>query len=85
MNQERKRPVAVCSDCITYAYDKEVIGRACGRKRGSTKCAGVYDDAEDPLNWKECTACSGTGIDYTGERCIACQQSGWLLTRRREK
>jgi len=79
----RRQPVAVCSDCITYSYDKGDIGSKCTVAKGKRVCAGILADASDPINWKECSACSGTGVAWDGEPCRACQESGWLLTRRR--
>ncbi len=83
MEAGKAKPVAVCTDCITYSYDEQDIGKSCRFQRGAHSCAGNYVDASDPVNWKECTACSGTGNAWDGERCSACQESGWLLTRRR--
>lgn len=83
MPELKMRPVAVCTDCITYAFDIREIGSHCKVLRGTHACAGTLVDAIDPINWKECTACAGTGTAWDGEQCRACQESGWLLTRRR--
>lgn len=83
MSTQLKRPVAVCSDCINYSFDSADINKPCVVKRGDFQCQGTYDDATDPVNWKECTACSGTAVAFDGAPCVACQESGWLLTRRR--
>ncbi len=79
----KKRPVAVCSDCISYSFSLEDRAQPCQMKKGDYSCSGRYLDAVDSEHWKVCTACSGTGIDYTAQRCVACQASGWLFTRRR--
>ena len=83
MKDEKNRPVAVCSDCITYSFDMRDINTPCRVQRGKRTCAGIYADTTDPVNWKECTACGGTGEAWDGDSCTACQQSGWLLSRRR--
>lgn len=83
MNSKRQHPVAVCTDCITYVYDTSVINQACTVRRGDRQCQGTYVDATASINWKECTACSGTALAFDGTPCVACQESGWLLTRRR--
>lgn len=75
--------MAVCTDCITYSFDEHDIHTECRVTRGTRRCAGIYVEATDPINWKECSACGGTGTAWDGNSCIACQQSGWLLTRRR--
>ena len=80
----KKRPIAVCSDCIRYSYSLEDIGQPCRKKRGENLCGGVYADVSDEMNWKVCTACDGSAIDFQGKACVACQQSGWILTRRRQ-
>ncbi len=79
----KKLPIAVCSDCIRYSYKPEDIGQPCRKKRGERFCEGSYADVSDEINWKECTACGGSGLDFQDKPCIACQESGWILTRRR--
>ncbi len=83
MTGSRKRPVAVCTDCISYSFDKIDILQPCRVRRGERHCGGTYMDATDPIHWKECTACSGSGEAFDGNSCVACQATGWLLTRRR--
>ncbi|WP_136810187.1 hypothetical protein [Desulfosediminicola flagellatus] len=83
MSKQLAKPVAVCSDCITYSFDVNDIDKPCVVKRGDYQCQGTYVDVTDPINWKECTACSGTAVAFDGASCLACQESGWLLTRRR--
>jgi len=83
MTGMKRKPVAVCTDCITYSFDEGEIGTRCQVVKGTRKCAGILADATDPVNWKECSACAGTGTAWDGEQCGACQESGWLLTRRR--
>lgn len=78
----KKQPVAVCTDCITYSFVKEDIDTQCRVQRKERRCGGILVDATDPINWKSCSACSGNG-EVMGETCVACQASGWLLTRRR--
>ena len=79
----KRQPVAACSDCITYSYDDGDIGTRCTLVKGERRCAGILADVSDPINWKECSACSGTGIAWDKKPCRACQESGWILTRRR--
>ncbi len=83
MVKQLKRPVAVCSDCIKYSFNPDEIDKPCDVIRGEFHCQGVYVDARDPVNWKECSACGGTAVAFDGSGCVACQESGWLLTRRR--
>ncbi|WP_419175558.1 hypothetical protein [Desulfosediminicola sp.] len=78
-----KRPSAVCTDCIRYSFHSEDVGTSCGRIRGQNVCKGIFVDTSDPINWKECTACDGTGKESVSIDCVACQGSGWILTRRR--
>jgi len=82
MEEQKPQPVAVCTDCITYSYSVEDINASCSIPRGQKVCQGNYVDTRDPINWKPCSACGGTGKN-ADTPCIACQASGWLLTRRR--
>jgi len=83
MTGMKNRPVAVCTDCITYTFHEDEIGTCCRVVKGVRPCGGIMVDTTDPINWKECSACMGTGTAWDGEPCAACQESGWLLTRRR--
>ncbi len=82
MTTTPKQPVAVCTDCITYSFSVADINTPCTVPRGPNICQGRYIDARAALNWKPCSACGGTGRLEISP-CLACQASGWLLTRRR--
>jgi hypothetical protein len=80
MNQKRRKPIAVCTDCGVYIYDAQLINIHCREVRKGKRCEGCYGSALAPGDWKECPTCLNTG-KMGADSCGACQGSGWIYVR----
>jgi len=85
--QERKadastkpRPVAVCTRCGAVSYAPSFINGQCAQVVAGKRCVGVNGSALNADDWKQCSACAGTGSKGT-TRCGPCDSAGWLYAR----
>ena len=85
--QERKaegsakpRPVAVCTRCGAVSYATQYINGQCAQVVAGKRCVGVNGSAVNADDWKQCSACAGTG-EIGMSRCGHCDGAGWLYAR----
>ncbi len=79
MMEQRPLPVAICTRCGKRTTSAEFINQRCGNRVNGKRCDGIYGSALKPDDWKPCHYCGGSG--HTGEKCVACNGSGWLYQR----
>ncbi len=77
---KKPHPVGVCKKCHGITYRTEAIGQRCGRSPQGKRCPGVFKNATGDADWKECTACKGTG-KYEARLCPFCSGIGWNFVR----
>ena len=77
---KRPKPVARCTKCGALSYDAILIDAECGKMVGGKRCAGANGREMRKADWKECTACSATGLTRAGN-CERCDGAGWLFVR----
>ena len=77
---KKPQPVGVCKTCGGITYRTETINQRCGRSPKGHRCSGTFANASRPVDWKECTACSGTG-KHSGGVCPYCRGIGWALAK----
>jgi len=79
---KKLHPVGVCTTCHGITYRVEAIDQRCGRSPQGRRCRGTFANASRDMDWKECTACSGTG-KYDARPCPYCRGIGWSFARER--
>ena len=77
---KRPKPVARCTNCGALSYDSTLINGECGRMVGGTRCAGTNGREMRKADWKECQACSATGLT-SARTCERCDGAGWRFVR----
>jgi hypothetical protein len=77
---KRPKPVARCTNCGALSYDATLVNEECGREIGEKRCAGTKAREMRKADWKECQACSATGLARAGN-CKRCDGVGWLFVR----
>jgi hypothetical protein len=81
MNGAKKaHPVGVCKICGGITYRTEKINERCGRSPRGHRCRGTFSNASRAVDWKECTACGGTGKSASAF-CHCCGGVGWTLAK----
>jgi len=77
----RPKPIAVCTRCGAVSYNANLINGQCAQLIAGKRCVGVNGSALNADDWKQCTACAGSGNRGAG-RCGPCDGVGWLYVRR---
>lgn len=77
---KKMHPVGVCKKCHGITYRTEAIDQRCGRSPQGKRCRGVFKNATNDSDWKECTACKGSG-KYEARLCPFCSGIGWNFVR----
>ena len=77
---KRPKPVARCTHCGVPSYDGTLINKKCGGVFKGQRCVGTNGREMRKTDWKECSACSATGLKPTGN-CERCAGAGWLFVR----
>jgi hypothetical protein len=80
----RPKPVARCTNCGTASYNATLINGECGRMVGGKRCVGTNGRTMRKTDWKECPACSATGLTSAGI-CERCDGVGWLFVRKHRR
>jgi DnaJ-class molecular chaperone len=88
---ERRKPVAVCTNCRAVSFSAEVINQPCRRMlSGNKRCKGSWGSALSIGDWESCPSCKGTGqpahddiVARTGRTgiCTSCGGTGWIYVR----
>ena len=78
--EKQRKPVSMCTDCRTVAFELSYGHDECPEMRGSRKCRGVLKSTVNPSDWMECERC-GAGGRTENEDCAYCNGVGWLFVR----
>ena len=79
---KKMHPVGVCRACHGITYRTDAINQRCGRSPQGRRCRGVFKSAQNDADWKECTACTGSG-KYEARLCPFCNGIGWHFMKLR--
>ncbi len=77
--EKRPKPVTCCTICGKVGYQIALTNERCEQMINRERCRGTNQSAIGVNDWKECSACSGTG--GTVEICARCDGVGWLFVR----
>ena len=75
-----QHPVAVCTRCNVFSFDKDRIGERCLRADAVRPCPGVFALSRNTREWQRCDNCHGTGW-HAAMVCMQCQSLGWRFFR----
>ena len=78
--QKKAHPVGICKVCHGITYRDEAVNQRCGSSPRGKRCTGVFSSARSHSDWKECTACAGTG-KFDARLCVYCSGVGWNFVR----
>ena len=91
MEDQKRKPVAVCTNCGTYSFNVEIINGPCRRPlSGNKKCRGTWGSALNITDWDTCQHCKGSGDPQPDDivardnrtfKCTGCQGTGWSFVR----
>jgi len=80
LTPKKMHPVGVCKACHGITYRTEAIDQRCGRSPHGRRCHGVFKNASNHADWKECKGCAGTG-KQDARACPYCNGIGWNFVR----